>query len=50
MVKEITYNELLKELDELPDIEREIKVIMTDEEKRTLSRRRSNIFGSSGHK
>jgi hypothetical protein len=47
---EITYKQLLNDLEKLPDIEREIKIKLDEETKRQLSRRRSNIYGSASKK
>jgi len=46
--KEITLEELKKELEELPNIEREIAIELAEKDKRDLSRRRSQFLGSRG--
>ena len=48
MARKITYEQLLRNLEDLPNIKRKIAVKMDKENKKELSRRRSNFFGSRG--
>jgi hypothetical protein len=47
---EITYDQLIDDLEKLPNIERDIVLKMDEANKRQLSRRRSNIYGSASKK
>ena len=47
MAKEITFEDFLTELDSLPDVARKMVI---EEDKRDLSRRRSNFLGGSKRK
>lgn len=47
MGKEITYEQLRKELDDLPDVKRQIQITIDEENKKALTRRRSNPYGSA---